>query len=252
VPPLVASHLEWVRPTSRNKMFNAQIAYRNFGDQWSEHRRVAQSGSDKRHNEEVFRHLLTEVGLTSWQLAASSRRITAFGSVLPLAPVRQALVSYRWADGLRDLQHEIEFLDGRHGDPEIDDWVVILPQLTRTTTEREWSVAERVLSVHRRGYWNGTPPLVNAYAGPDDRALAEMITGKREAGRTTADLDTLTRPRRGVILIYPLPHEPPAERSWVPTIGFSLLFPSNSIPRQIGFTVARSALAGEPVVDATA
>jgi hypothetical protein len=29
IPPLVASHLDWVRPTSRNKMYNATIDFRN-------------------------------------------------------------------------------------------------------------------------------------------------------------------------------------------------------------------------------
>jgi hypothetical protein len=38
VPPLVASHLDWARPTSKNKMYDARIEFRNFGGRVIEHR----------------------------------------------------------------------------------------------------------------------------------------------------------------------------------------------------------------------
>jgi hypothetical protein len=250
VPPLVATHLEWVRPTNRNKMFNAQIAYRNFGGEWSEHRRVAQSIADRRHNESLFRRLIEEVGLDEFDLAAGARHMTAYGALTAAEPVRAALAAYLWADGLRDLQQELEFLYGQHGDPQIDDWLLLLPQLTRIT-ERTWAIDGKSVSVHRRAYWNGTPPLVNAYAGPDDRALAEMVTGKRTSGEPSSDLKRLRAARRAVMIVYPITHELSEDPAWIPTIGLSLLFPANDIPRQIGFTVRRPTQSGEPVIDAS-
>jgi hypothetical protein len=250
VPPLVASHLEWVRPTSRNKMFNARITYRNFGGQWSEHRRVVQSADDRRQNETVFRQLFEEVGLDEFNLISGARHMSAYGVVASASQVSAVLHEYLWADGLRDLQQELEFLDGKYGDPQIDEWLILLPQLSKVT-ERTWDVNARSASVHRRSYWNQTAPLVNAYAGPDDRALAEMITGKRKSEELCQDLRDLKAARRAVMLVYPITHEPPLEAGWLPTMGFSLLFPTNDIARQIGFEVVRSSKSGEPVIDAS-
>ena len=250
VPPLVASHLEWVRPTSRNKMFNARITYRNFGGQWSEHRRVVQSADDRRHNETVFRKLFDEVGLDEFNLISGARHMSAYGVVASASQVSAILHEYLWADGLRDLQQELEFLDGKYGDPQIDEWLILLPQLSKVT-ERTWDVNARSASVHRRSYWNRTAPLVNAYAGPDDRALAEIITGKRKSEEPSQDLRDLKAARRAVMLVYPITHEPPLEAGWLPTMGFSLLFPTNDIARQIGFEVVRSSKSGEPVIDAS-
>lgn len=251
IPPLVASHLEWVRPTSRNKMFNARIAYRNFGDKWSEHRRVAQVVDDKRHNQGLFRGLLGLTALQELSLQGDARRVTALGAVHSHQPVREVLGRYRWADGDPDLQRELEFLDGENGDPELDDWLVLLPQLTRPNVDWTWKVEGREVSIHHRGFWNDSRPLVNAYSGPDDRAIAEVVTGKRTAERHSEDLARQRQSRRGVMLVYPITHETRRSADWIPTIGFSLLFPRNRIRRLIGFTVARASEAGEPVVDAS-
>lgn len=245
VPPLVLSHAQWVKPTAKNKMFNARITFRNFGDLWSEHRRVVQSDEGRRHNEHLVREFLLEFGLTKHECAIERRSLTLFGAVVPSVPVRELLASYRWADNGPDLQRELEFLDGEVGDPGIDSWQVLLPQLQNPGTT--WKVGDKKLSVHFRSYWNDEPPLVNAYVGSDERAVAEAITGRRP--RSGRGIDELVAPRRGVLMVYPITHEKNPGADWVPTMGISLLFPRNHLTRQIGFAVQRPGEPNAPIVD---
>ena len=140
----------------------------------------------------------------------------------------------------RDLQHEIEFMKGLVGDPEIDSWQVPLPQLVGSS-DHSWMLGKHSLSFHQRSYWNDEAPLVNAFAAPDDRAVAEIITGKHPNDGT--GIEHMIAPRRGVLLVYPIKHEKQITKDFVPTMGLSFLFPRNQLARQIGFEAVRP---GEP------
>ena len=162
------------------------------------------------------------------------------------------LSGYIFADGTPDLSQELEFLDGCYGDPGIEDWAVLLPQLERAS-ERTWRLGGRDLSVHRRGYWLNDKPLANAFTGPDTRAIAEVIAGVTEIAEPPADLRSLRSPRRAVLLVYPITHESrnERERNWIATMGLTLQFPANDIAQRIGFAVQSPANPDEPVVDLT-
>jgi hypothetical protein len=248
IPPLVATYEEWIRPTSREKMFNAQISFRNFGGRSVEHRRVAQEAAQKRHNEALVVKLLQVGPRNLYELAYAGGSLMAYGGIRSFGHVREMLGSYVFAEGSHDLGQELEFLDGKYGDPAVDDWAVLLPQLQRAS-ERTWRVGERDLSVHRRGYWMNEKPLANAFTGPDFKAIAEVIAGVRDVEDASADLRSLRSSRRAVLLVYPITHEPPNERNWVPTMGLTLQFAPNAIPQRIGFAVRSPANPDEPVVD---
>jgi hypothetical protein len=250
IPPLVATYEEWVRPTSREKMFNAQISFRNFGRRSVEHRRVAQEPGQKRNNEHLVTRLLQAGATDAYELSDTGDPITFYGGIRSNADVRELLNVYVFADLSPDLSREIEFIDAGYGDPAIDDWAVLLPQLARTS-ERSWRFADRDLSVHRRRYWMNEKPLANAFTGPDVRAIVEAIAVVRDVERPSADLRSLRSPRRAVLLVYPITHEQPneRERDWTPTMGLTLQFPSNEIPQRIGFAVRSASNPDEPVVD---
>lgn len=67
IPPLVATHLEWIRPTSRNKMFNAEITFRAehqwqevgqpVADQLQQAITTARRGIDRLESEELIQRL---------------------------------------------------------------------------------------------------------------------------------------------------------------------------------------------------
>jgi hypothetical protein len=252
IPPLVSTYEEWIRPTSPEKMFNARISFRNFGRRAVEHRRVAQEAAQKRHNETLVTELLQAGPAKLYELPHAGNLYSFYGGIRSCAEVRELLGRYVFAEGTSDLSQELEFLDGYYGDPGVEDWAVLLPQLERAS-ERTWRLADRDLSVHRRGYWLNEKPLANAFTGPDTRAIAEVIAGVRNVAEVPADLMPLRSLRRAVLLVYPITHESrnERERNWIATMGLTLQFPANDIPQRIGFAVRSPTKPDEPVVDLT-
>lgn len=249
IPPLVATHLEWVRPTSRNKMFNAHIEFRNFGGRAVEHRRVAQSSAHRSSNEARVRELLEAGPLAMREFRNGAASVRAFAGVRSADQVRNLLGAYAFADRMPDLAAELEFIDGKLGDPSIHDWAVVLPQQSRAT-ERTWRVAGHDVSVHRRGYWQDVKPLVNAFMGPIDKAIAESIVGVRPLDSASPDLEALRSDTRAALVVYPIHHGDSDKGGSIPTMGLTLVFPENAIPRRIGFAVRRPEAGDEPIVDA--
>jgi hypothetical protein len=249
IPPLVASRLEWIKPASRNKMFNARITFRNYGGRTVEHRRVAQTAPQKRDNEALIVSLLQAGPVVPHALGTTSRMLTAYGGFRSHGDVRAMLDAYTFAGGSDDFRQELEFLDGAYGAPGIDDWVVLLPQLKRPS-DRTWRFAGQDLSVHRRGYWRDTKPLASAFTGPEDRTIAEAISCTREIADPTPELAALRAARRAVLLVYPITHEgEDRESEWLPTMGLAIQFPPNDIPQKIGFAVRSPRHADDPVIN---
>lgn len=249
IPPLVASHLDWVRPTSRNKMYNATIDFRNFGGRPSEHRLAPTSQDDIKHNESLFRLFLEEMELEELELEADDAKVRALVGLAPNNSIRSVLERYRWHERRKLLAPELEFLSGAQGDPEIDDWVVIVPQLQRGGTEGRWEVGGRQLQAHLRTRFQATN-LVNAYSGPEDRKVAAVITQAADANQANSSVAALRRERRGALLLYPISHTRTVSKEWTPTMGFTLAFPPNHIRRQIGFVVRNRHEPDEPIVAA--
>jgi hypothetical protein len=249
VPPLVASHLDWIRPTSRNKMYNATIGFRNFGGRPSEHRLAPTDDDDIAFNEQLFRTFLQSLDLEEIEFEADDAKVRAIVGLASMEATLALLEHYRWHERRKLLAAELEFLSGDQGDPEIDDWAVVLPQLQRSGSKAKWSLGGLKLSVHFRNRFEATN-LVNAYAGPEDRKVAAVLSGAGNTDYLNAALDALRIPRRGVLLLYPIAHVTHVTRDWVPTMGFTLVFPPNSIRRQIGFVVKNPQHPDEPVVPA--
>jgi hypothetical protein len=92
-----------------------------------------------------------------------------------------------------------------------------------------------VFSVKRRARVSPDGIRVKAYSEPVHRFAAEELIGKQPMS-DGSELGELADPTRGVMLFYPTHHlaqgdSAPAE--FVPTMGFALLFPSNSLPQRL-------------------
>ncbi len=248
IPPLVASHLDWVRPTNRNKMYNATISFRNFGGRRREHRLAPTTDGDIAFNEHLFRGLLDGLTLDDAALEVDGAKVPAVVGVASRDAVMSVLKGYRWYDGRKLLAPELDFLSGTEGDPGIDDWLVIAPKLQRSRTDAQWGAAGREFAVHYRNRSAATN-LVNAYSGPDDWKVAAVIAGAAEPEQdANATVTILCQERRGVLLLYPIAHSKAISKGWKPTIGFTLVFPPNKIRRQIGFVVSNCEEPDEPIV----
>jgi hypothetical protein len=242
VPPLVPAHL--LRPTSTNKMYNARIAFMNLGGQYKEPTLAPTERIDAQHNEKRMRALLNGADIQLVDLSVErGSEFRALCAVLQPTAVLDFLRNYRWMNGLKPIQHEVEFLAGQHGDPEIDDWLLVAPQID--TRYEPWEVANIAFSSPRRAR---TPTgRFGVYSEPRHRPIAAYVARiKEDDANANANVRHLRRARRGVLLFYPVNCPDDDFHS----MGFAIQFPENSISRQILFTVIDPSQPDAVTVDA--
>jgi hypothetical protein len=246
VPPLVASHLPWVPPTSRNKMFNAQIQFQNYGGQWAEST-VAPSDREFekiRANQELFRTVLEAMDLHTEVFQAPDWSFSAQTGIMSKAGLEQVVRDYQWGGSYRPLQRHLEFVTATGSrDPHIRDWAFIAPQLQRG---RKWEGGGEQFTVKFR---SRVGDRVGAFSEPDHRAAAAAIISSEPLPGGNDILQNLRAKSRGVLLFYPVTHRERSDPEEIPTMGFALLFPNNDLRTNIVFGVIDPSHPDAPVVD---
>lgn len=243
VPPLVTNSHPQLVPVAPNKMFNAVLKTRNFGGEWVERTLCSDVESDLRHNQNLFGEMIAGLDLIEddyrIDVDGSVRSAPGFGGLADHATVTALLSRYRWAEPHTStlLTVELEFLRGRHGDPEIDDWIVYLPQVK--STRLPWQIAGRTFAAVERSRVDNTGRF-KAFTEPRHRLVAEVLTGVRTGTAVSAAARRLASgSRRGALVVYPTYPFARDEPDWpeVPAIGFAFLPPMNSLPRRVVFGV---------------
>lgn len=243
VPPLVPSHL--LRPSSRNKMYNATIKYENFGGGWSQRTLAPVERDDIIHNQERMLDLLKGETISRHELSLEiDGSLVAFNAntaILKAENVLKFLEAYRWSVGKKEnhtvIHREIEYLKSAAGDPAIDDWVLIAPQ-TQKDVAGVWKANGTDFSVIRRSRnVSGTRFLV--YTESHHVDIAEYIAqiSVKATENANSNLESLREKRRGVFLFYPVRNRMDKERKEPVNMGFALCFPNNGIPKRIFFGV---------------
>jgi hypothetical protein len=258
VPPLIAVAGSLL-PTSRAKMWNAEIVSTNYGDRWFMPTRMPARKEQKDHNSDLARQL--------WDQAADLGDLTlggrydVDGTRLWPAKLRQTTVDaclsflthFEWLKGTprTDVDLQKRFLkatDHPHG---ITSCLIVAPQLIapRQDGPAPWNG----LSVKRRkrtfsGAFQG-------FGEPLHRSVADYLTGRinRLAEKpanylveSNNETMALRDDHRMIVLLYPV--QPAGERDV--TIGFEVLFPSNNGPQGTSF---RTTIPGAgPVVSSPA
>ncbi|MGA7087942.1 MAG: Z1 domain-containing protein [Candidatus Dormiibacterota bacterium] len=231
VPPLVPSHL--LRPTSSNKMYNAEIVWINMSEEYKERTLAPVEAVDVRYNDELITQLLGQVNLKRSSLTTEpGSTFDALTCSLKPDSVVRFLDSYRWLGGIRPMQHELEFLSGTHGEPEIDDWLFLAPQLANS--EVTWSALGLEFTSPYRS--RTSTDRFGVYSDPSHVQVAKYIAQiTPEAPAASPDARGLRQARRGVFLFYPVHDSDQGPYTF--TMGFALQFPVNSIATPIVFTV---------------
>lgn len=221
VPPLVPAHL--LRPTASNKMYNAVLRFKNFGEQYKEPTLAPTDHLDIVYNEMLMVELIKKAKVDPLDLSLEpGNSFKALVAILSPVLVLDFLKSYRWSSKRHPLHHEIEFLGGKHGDPGIDEWVFLAPQMVQP--EHLWTASGIDFSSPYRQKTDATGRF-DVYSEPKHRAILPYIARVTENKSTAnSNLRQLRVPRRGVFLFYPA-HNPVG----VFTMGFALQFPQNSI-----------------------
>jgi Z1 domain len=202
IPPLVAQHLPWVKPTARNKMFNAELKIRRSpGTPVSP---IAYP-NDKEGLAWNYEHLLPLFAAANDRRtlvapAAAGRSRTTFEALIGTVSTEvflSALTKLRWVSEhyfAPDLRYFEELRN------QVDDWVVIAPQLgTRGTIAVLPEVGAR--SVMSRNRSRGD--TFQNFSDPKHRPIAQRIA---QAITSYSDpvAESLVQQRRGAVVLYPV------------------------------------------------
>jgi hypothetical protein len=251
VPPLVPSHLESLMPTARNKMYNARITFKNVGGAFVERTVSPATKSAADDNAEKSLVLLSAAKLSATNLAIGTgpsglRDFDAYVGAVSPGEMLSFLRKYRWEQDKGVLRHEIEYLEGNGGDPEIGDWLIVAPQLKGEGTEWPEQKISNVpkLSVKKR---SRVGTRFGVFSEPLHVEASKYIAGLQPSEvSVSSSLEKLRKVGRAVMLFYPVK----ASGDPFITIGFALQLPMNHLKRRLAYEVIRKGEEGapEPVV----
>ena len=242
IPPLVPSHL--LRPTSANKMYNAKVDSENFGARWCDKTNAPLDDRAIRDNSERMKALLegSEIKTETLSMVSGAGKKIEFPAkigILETPSVLKFLGSYEWSGANPHLvQRQIDYLKGKHGDTEIDSWLLIAPQKAPESS-KAWTAHDTVFEVRQRGR---AGERYKVYTEPNHKVMAEYLGGIADATSALPNTSLLRRPNQAIFLFYPVRDEEGAEKMQaVPSMGFALLFPRNQIKSALKFSVHDSA-----------
>lgn len=251
VPPLVPSHLSTLAPTARNKMYNAKIAFRNFGGSRSERTIAPTRSSEGAMNENIARDLLRKCNWAqeTFEYKAEGKRqsFEAWCGSTTTTAMLDFLKGYVWEGGGNVLANEIEYLEGKEGDPELDRWVVIAP-LTKGEKDSWPSKKDRDIPSFPVRMRTRVGRRFKVFSEPQHVDFANFLAriDRDTINPVSKNISKWDQARTAVMLFYPVRDD---ADDFV-TMGFALHFPPNQLAKQISWTVRRLGVdgAGTPVV----
>jgi hypothetical protein len=202
IPPLVAQHLSWVKPSARNKMFNAELVEVRSPGSWVEPTAYPDSPEGLAHNTECWEPVLAAMGDAPVRLAVGDDAgYEARVGTVSHETLMKVLCDLRWSVPSQFSPH-LEFLLRAGQSPTaIEDWFVISPLQTSARRREARILGHGPFTPARRTRRRG--PLFGAVSEPKHRAAALRIAG----AVTTAANPTVEegcRPRRGALVLYPV------------------------------------------------
>jgi hypothetical protein len=245
VPPLVTQHM--LQPTSRNKMFNARITFKNLGGETRQKTVAPADQEDRKHNENLMKKLLSPLTFINVEVGLAFQKNSYRAIISHLNPddVITFLNQYRWLRGHeKSMTEVVEFLGGKDDvNPAIKSWLFFAPQLKSMTDP--WKTANQDFSVRERSRVIEPGGRYKVYSEPEHILAAEYFAGLSDD--VSGKGGELRNPHQAVFLFYPVRSE--KEKGQTPTMGFVLVFPENRIPKQIAYTVADPSRSEAVVID---
>lgn len=250
IPPLVTQRLPWLRPTARNKMFNAELVETRSPGRLVEPISYPVRVADLRHNIDRFAPVVTALRpeTVEFGFRAQGRdelfTYRAYQGRIDHASLLSVLHELRWSDPIR-FAPDLAYLGNPDVMAEIDDWIVIAPQLRNPNSAPLTLHGVGPLDVVSRQRRAGT--YLHRVTVPPHRPAALRIAGTEPSiGDATAD--ALAAPRRGCVLFYPAMEPEDSE----PVMAFALVPPATAFSRDrrlVAFRARDSSRGALPVVD---
>ncbi|MFF3352570.1 Z1 domain-containing protein [Streptomyces sp. NPDC002917] len=204
IPPLVSQHLSWIKPSARNKMFNAELVEIRSPGQPIEPASYPTDANAIRRNTERWRPLLDSFGAAPVTLtnppdttSSLARTFIALTASVPHSELMSVLSGLEWErpDLFRPHLTYLAQLDGKLA--KVDDWLVIAPQLSRSSRIEASILGSSPFSLVRRSRQAGKTAF-GRIASMEHRTAALRIID----GADTPELSV--SPVTGVILLYPV------------------------------------------------
>ncbi|MEU6654942.1 Z1 domain-containing protein [Streptomyces sp. NPDC046900] len=206
VPPLVAQHLPWVKPSARNKMFNAELVEIRSPGRPIELLSYPQEPAALARNVDRWAPVLktfptesTAIPSLTARGGVATRPFTAQISRIKHAELLAVLSRLEWAGERLFVPHlnYLAQLDGRLA--LVTDWLLIASQLTEGNRVEASVAGSAPLSLSRRTRQRGTPAFGRIAGVNHQRAAGALIAAAAAPGP-----DSMVGPDTGVALIYPI------------------------------------------------
>lgn len=235
VRPLVPFHM--LKPTAKNKMRWATLAYENIAGEWKEKTAAPAGRTAALANQQLVRKILKGKTLRKdpFEASVGGERV-AFEAVwtdLQPGDVKRWLEEYTWAKGQDAcMSREQIYLGGRgKDDPKIDRWVFLAPQLKNPDDTWSSGKGNPPLSVKIRARVDDNGERFKVYSERDHRTIARIIAGLEVPTGVSPVLRKLSHPRTAVICFYPVKDRTEKFES----MGFALQLPPNGRPKELRY-----------------
>lgn len=209
IPPLVAQHLPWVKPTGRNKMFNAELVEIRSPGRPIEPAAYPKDTKLTARNTKRWDSVLSELAgsrttcLIQPDASAPLRRsFQAATSVVQHSHLLSILSSLEWEGG-NVLTPHLTYLSQLDGSlAKVDDWLVIAPHRTEHHRIEATILGHGPFSLFRRRR-QGDKVAFGRISGLEHRTYAQQLID--QALEETASGGPLALGKnRGVVLLYPI------------------------------------------------
>ncbi|MEU2689130.1 Z1 domain-containing protein [Streptomyces hygroscopicus] len=266
VPPLVSQHFPKLKPTSRNKMYNARLVEVRSPGQWSEPTAYPAENQTAalRHNTNLWVPVLDRLSDVTTHFSshnADTGTTHGFDAFTGQMTPEDALVVFRslkWHG--QHFAPSLAYLEAiSENRREIDDWLVIAPQHSSSVQRIPLGTRKRSLSWFGRKRRQERYPLFGAISDPKHRAVALRIAGSLPHSNDSNTEQHVAR-RRGVITLYPVLEQRPTVTATGEAdlrglvMAFAFVAPATAHGRDdkvVRFTTIDSAQEDEAIIDAT-
>lgn len=254
VPLLVTNSHPQLKPAATNRMYNAELKSRNFGGQWIERTLLSDTTADLKHNAKLMERLVLEAQDFLYRTIRpkkASGPAPGYVGLVSHSLLVDTLSEYVWAKPFTNtlLHLELQFLrgDSEFGDPEIDDWVLYMPQVN--SDRCPWEVNPYTFSTVERSRVDSSGRF-KAFSEPRHRRVAEVITGVSDDEIDGEGAEFSGCARRGALLLYPTFPFEKDEPDWpdIPAMGMAILPPPNSHPRRLAWSVRDPSRRNDPII----
>ncbi|WP_406051338.1 Z1 domain-containing protein [Kribbella sp. NBC_00889] len=205
IPPLVAQHLPWLKPTAANKMYNAILTERRSPGVGIEPTGYPEKAKAIRENVLAFRPLLEALDQRTRFQASARSTYEAHLAIVSHAAILDVLDALTWVT--KDhFAPDLRWLRKLSPD-QLHDWAAIFPQHVSANEQRRMVLGHGPLSLYKRE--RRRPPYFGAIRDPKHLHAAKRIAGLTES-LGDAEADRLVAPRRGSMVVYPVIEKDPA------------------------------------------